>query len=65
MEDEFTEAMHGELSISKATDIKHRVFTALNTIYSGTFTRAEAIEAYGVTDKQIQKHEVEYRKLTE
>lgn len=65
MEDEFTEAMHSELSISKVTDIKHRVFTALLAIDSSIFTRADAAEAYGVTDKQIRKHEPEYRKLQE
>jgi hypothetical protein len=30
---------------------------------SSIFKRTEAIEAYGVIDKQIQKHEAEYRKL--
>jgi hypothetical protein len=65
MEDELTEAMHGELSISKATEIKHRVFTALLAIDNNIFNRADAAEAYGVTDKQIRKHEAEYRKLQE
>jgi len=40
MEDKFSEAMHSEISISKATDIKHRVFTAILTIDNGIFTRA-------------------------
>lgn len=65
MEDELTEEMHGELSISPEDELKFRVFTVLEAIEAGIFERSEAIEVYNVTEEQIQQHEAEYRRLNE
>ena len=63
MKDELTTAMHAELTISKETEMKHRVFTAIESIDDGTFTREEAMDAYNITLDQLRKWEPVYRKL--
>ena len=63
MQDELTKKMHGELAISAATEIKHRVFTALMTIDEGLFSREEAMEVYNLRAKQLDKYEPHFRKL--
>jgi len=65
MEDEFTEEMHGELSISPEDELKFRVFTALKTIECAIFERAQAIDVYNVTEQELQQHEAEYLALND
>lgn len=65
MEDELTEAMHGELSIIPEDELKFRVFTVLKVLDCGIFERAEALEVYNITEEQILQHEAEYRRLSE
>lgn len=62
MEDEFTEAMHSELSISPEDEIMFRVFTALKVVDTGC-TREEVMEMYNLTKEQIDQHESAYEAL--
>jgi len=62
MEDEFTEAMHGELSISSEDEIMFRVFTALEVIDIG-YSREEVMKLYNVTSGQLDQHAPAYRAL--
>jgi hypothetical protein len=62
MQDELTEAMHGEFSISPEDEIKFAVFTALTAMDIG-FSREKVIEMYNVTSEQIDQHEPAYKAL--
>ena len=53
MQDELTEAMHGEFTVDEATDRRHRVDTARSSGTLGLFTPAKAAEAYGVSLEEI------------
>lgn len=61
--EEFTTAMHSELTISKDVERKLVVFTALDTIMDETFTEEEALEAYGVTKDELELHRAEHLSL--
>ena len=47
MQDELTEAMHGEFTVDAETDRQHRLDTARWTVRQGLFTAARAAEVYG------------------
>lgn len=53
VQDELSEAMHGEFTVDTETDRQHRLASARSTVHLGLFTAAEAVEAYGFTLDQI------------
>lgn len=53
LQDELTEAMHGEFTVDAETNRQHRLASARLSIRLGLFTAAEAVEAYGFTLDQI------------
>ena len=53
MQDELTEAMHGEFTIDAETDRQHRLDTARSTVRLGLFTAAKAAEAYGFSPEEV------------
>ncbi len=61
--DELTSNMHSELQVSKKTDQKHIIWTALDSIADGDMTRAEAMKEYGVTEKELKKHKKAWKAL--
>ncbi|WP_125921729.1 hypothetical protein [Hymenobacter lapidarius] len=54
MQDELTEAMHGEFTVDAETDRQHRLASARSTVEMGMFTAAKAAEAYGFTVEEIE-----------
>ena len=53
MQDELTEAMHGEFTIDEETERRHQVETARSSVALGLFTPAEAAKAYAVPLEEI------------
>jgi hypothetical protein len=49
MQDELTEALHGEFTVDAETDRQHRLGTARSTVRLGMCTAARAAEVYGFT----------------
>lgn len=58
--EEFTEAMHSELGISEADEVKQRVWTALRVMKKGLFSREKTLSVYQVTEEDMQKYEPEW-----
>ncbi|MDB5234306.1 MAG: hypothetical protein JWR44_1299 [Hymenobacter sp.] len=46
MQDELTEAMHGEFTVDAETDRRHRLDSARSSVSLGLCTAAEAAELY-------------------
>ena len=53
MQDELTEAMHGEFTVDAETERRHKVETARAVVASGHLAPAKATEVYGVTVEEI------------
>jgi hypothetical protein len=53
MQDELTDAMHGEFTVDAETDRQHRLDTARSTVRAGLFTAARAAEAYGFSVEEV------------
>ena len=53
MQDELTEAMHGEFTVDAETDRQHRLDTARLTVSQGIFTAARAAAVYGFSLGEI------------
>ena len=58
--EELTTKMHSELKVSDDIDHKHTVWTALGVIHNGLMTRAQAKEAYNLTEEDLLKYEAEW-----
>lgn len=63
--EELTELMHSELSVSDDQDQKHATWTALDAIADGAMSKTEAMEEYGVTEKDIEKYQPEWDDLND
>ncbi len=61
--DELTTAMHSEFTISKETEISHKVHAAYSTVKDGVFSLTRALLAYGVTKEQYDKYSPKWEKL--
>ena len=53
MQDDFTEAMHGEFTVGAETDRQHRLDTARWTVRQGLFTAARAAKGYGFPLEEV------------
>ncbi|MNW13008.1 hypothetical protein D3C71_2108410 [compost metagenome] len=61
--EELTEKMHSEFSVSPDQDRKHIVWTVLDLIRDGVMKKSEAMEAYGVSESEIEKFEEEFNEM--
>ena len=53
MQDELTEAMHGEFTVDAETDRQYRLDTASWTVRQGLFTAARAAKVYGFPLEEV------------
>lgn len=63
LQDELTEAMHSEFTISPETERKHSAFAALQMIGAGN-TMADLINWGCSTEADIRKYQSEYEELS-
>ncbi len=63
MQDELTEAMHSEFTISPETQRKHSAFAALQMIGNGC-TISQAVRWGCSTEADIRKYQAEYEELS-
>lgn len=63
MQDELTEAMHSEFTISPETQRKHSAFAVLSMIYYGN-TMDEALNGASCTEEDVRKYQAEYEELS-
>ena len=54
-----------ELDASEATELKHKVWAALDCIQDGTFTEAEALDTYELTKQQLEAHRDSWNSVQE
>jgi hypothetical protein len=64
MREELTAKMHSEFTISKQTEIKHKVFCALSDVKEFKYSIKEVCKLYGITEKDIDLYRNEYLDLT-
>lgn len=62
MKDELTTKMHSEFTISKETEIKHKVFCALSDIEKFNYSIPQLCEVHGITKSDIEFYKNEYKK---
>lgn len=53
MQDELTEAMHGEFTVDEATERRHQVQTAREVVALGLLPPAKAAELYGIPLEEL------------
>jgi hypothetical protein len=53
--DELTTKMHGELQVTEDMDKVHRIITVRNVIDMGLMTKAQALDAYGISDEDLHR----------
>lgn len=66
MKEELTEKMHGEFSVSEATEIKHRAWIVLSMAdFEDKFMLEHWAGVYNVSMDDVERHSYEYFSLLE
>jgi hypothetical protein len=53
--DELTTKMHEELQVTDEMDKVHRIITVQNIIDMGLITKAQALDAYGISEEDLHR----------
>jgi hypothetical protein len=61
--EELTEKMHSEFSVTKSTDIKHIVFSAIACMRDLDYSIEKVCKIYSITEQDINKHKKEFNSL--
>jgi len=61
--EELTTKMHSEFTVTDEMDRKHITWSVLDMIDQKVLTKAEAMEIYGITQKDLDNYQDEWKAL--